>query len=336
MKSKVLITGATGTVGVYTAIYLKERGYDVIATSRRKSDNNFFSEQGIEYYSVDVTNERDFKQLQAIEFDAVLHCAGVMPATMRSYRPEEYVDSVVRGTLNVLEFMRENNIPKIIFTQTRADTNYLMGTKNPIPSDVEKKFPLTGDHAVYSICKNAAVDLIEHYYHEHGIKRFVLRLPTIYAYHPNPTFCVNGKPKPIAYKLLINKAIKGEDIEVWGDPTREKEVTYINDLCQIIQKSLESSLDGGVYNVGRGVGVSLDEQIKGIVEVFSPEDSKSKIVYRPDMPDARQFIQDISKTQRELGYEPEYDYIKLLRAYKEEMELQRFRALWGGEGDYGE
>lgn len=330
----ILLLGATGTIGAYTALYLKKQGFEVIAAGRRRSDNDFFSEHGIRYYSIDITKNEQFTVLNDINIGAVVHCAGVMPAAMKGYRPEVYIESITLGTLNVLEFMRNNKIPKIIFTQTRADSNYLMGTQQPIPSDIEKKFPLTGDHAVYAICKNAAVDLIEHYFHGHDIKRFVLRLPTIYAYHPNPTFYVNGVLKPMAYRLLIDQAKLGEDIEIWGDPTKAKEITYINDLCQIIEKAVLSLRDGGVYNVGRGVGVTLDEQVKGIVDVFSPQGHKSKIIYRPDKPDARQFVQDISKTEDELNYKSEYDYIKLLNAYKDEMELQRFKGLWGDVSDY--
>jgi UDP-glucose 4-epimerase len=206
--------------------------------------------------------------------------------------------------------------------------------KKPIPADIIRKNPETGDHAIYSICKNTAVELIEHYYYQYKIKRFILRLPTIYAYHPNNYFYVNGDKKPIGYKFIINRAIRGEPVEVWGDPTKSKEITYIGDLNQIIENAIKSNLDGGVYNVGRGIGVSLDEQIKGIIEIFSPKEHQSEIIYRPDMPNAREIIHDISKTEKDLGYKPKYDYMKLLKAYKAEMESGRFKDLWGEEKDY--
>ena len=130
-----------------------------------------------------------------------------MPAAMKGYEPRKYIDSIVIGTLNVLNFALKTHVKKIIFSQSRADSNYLMG-KKPIPSDIVKKFPLTGDHAVYSICKNAAVDMIEHYYYQYKLKRFILRLPTIYAYHPNKYFYVDGIKKTIAYRLIMDKAMK--------------------------------------------------------------------------------------------------------------------------------
>ena len=331
---KIIVFGATGTIGAYSTMYFKDKGYDVIAVGKRESDNGFFAINGIPYYSVDISNKNDFSKLEAIEqVDIILHLAGVMPAAMKGYEPRKYIDSIVICTLNVLNFALKTHVKKIIFSQSRADSNYLMG-KKPIPSDIVKKFPLTGDHAVYSICKNAAVDMIEHYYYQYKLKRFILRLPTIYAYHPNKYFYVDGIKKTIAYRLIMDKAMKGEDVEIWGDPSKAKEIVYIDDALQLFEKCVISEMDGGMYNLGGPAAVSLEEQIKGIVDVFSISGVKSKIIYCPDKPDAREFVNDISKTHHDLGYEPRYDYNSLLLAFKKEMELQRFKGLWGEERDY--
>jgi UDP-glucose 4-epimerase len=330
----VLIFGATGTIGAYTALYLKSKGYNIIATGRRVSDNNFFSDYRIPYFSIDISRMENFINLDMIKPDVILHCAGIMPAAMAGYNPQEYVDSIITGTLNILKYMNERKINKIVFTQSHADSSYLMESKNPIPSDIEKKFPLTGDHSIYSICKNAAVDMIEHFFYEYEIKRFILRLPTIYAYHPNPYFYVNGEKKFIAYRYIIEQAIRGQKIEIWGDPAKQKEITYIKDLCQIFEKATESNLDGGMYNVGRGIGVTLETQIKGIIDIFGTEKNKSQILYCPEKPDAHQFIHDITKTVSELNYKPEYDYEKLLIDFREEMYVERFVKLWGKRENY--
>jgi len=330
----ILIFGATGTLGAYTSIYLKNLGYDVIAVGRRQNDNGFFKDYEINYFSIDVTQKKYFSKLKNIKINCVLHFSGDMPANMSGYYPQKYIDSIITGTHNVLEFCVENSIHKIVFTQSRADSTHLMGSLNPVPSDIYKTFPLNTDHSIYAICKNAAVDLIEHYFHKYGIKRFVLRLPTIYAYHPNPFFYVDGEKRLIAYRLIIEKAIRGEKIEIWGDPSKSKEITYIMDFCQVVEKSIVSDLSGGIYNIGRGVGVTLEEQIKGIIKIFSSQDRISEIVYRPDKPDARQFIHDITKTQIELGYNPDFDYLLLLKEFKIEMQKERFAKLWGRRSDY--
>ena len=76
--------------------------------------------------------------------------------------------------------------------------------------------------------------------------------------------------------------------------------------------------------MGTGIGTSLKEQIEGIVEVFSPKDKKSEIIQAKDKPNAPQYIMDIEPAKKELGYEPKYDYINMLKDFKKEMEEKRF------------
>jgi len=74
--------------------------------------------------------------------------------------------------------------------------------------------------------------------------------------------------------------------------------------------------------------------IKGIVDVFGKNGSKSEISYDVDKPDTLQSILDYTKTTKDLGYTPEYDYISLLNDFKEEMETEPFSELWGKRSDY--
>jgi UDP-glucose 4-epimerase len=328
----IIIFGATGIVGAYAAVELS-KSYQVVAIGRRKSDNGFFKDYGIEYFSVDITNKDDFKKLPRENIDAVVHAAGIMPARMEGYHPHVYIDSEVHGTLNILEYMSDTDAKKIVFTQAGNNNVYRMG-KIPVPPDIQKVFPLNSDHSVYSICKNAAVDLIEHFYHRCGIKRFILRLSNIYHYHPDPYYYVDGEKRWMAYRLIMEKAMKGEDIEIWGDASKGKEIVYVYDCISIIQKCIDSELDGGVYNVGMGIPITLEEQIRGIIEVFSPQEKKSRVIYYPDKPNTREFVADISKTRRDLGYTPEWSYLRGLHDLKNKMESNYFSKLWGSMSDH--
>ena len=158
----ILVFGATGTLGAYISLHFHKLGYKVIAVGHRKNDNGFFADYDIPYYSVDIANSDDFKQLPTENIDIVAHFAGALPASMKGYNGTLYIDSIIRGTYNVLEFMRQNHIPKIIFPQSLFDISYLFGSKTPIPADSEMKAPMEGDHAMYVIAKMAAVQTIEH------------------------------------------------------------------------------------------------------------------------------------------------------------------------------
>jgi len=330
---RVIVFGATGSLGANISTHLKSIGYDVVAVGHRKSDNGFFSDYAMPYFSVDVSNKKDFEQLPQDNVYAVVHFAGMLPASMEGFNGDLYVSSVVQGTLNVLEYTRKVGADRIVFPQSLFDISYLFGSKVPIPADSLRKAPLNGDHAIYVIAKNAAVDLIEHYHAVYGIKRFIFRLSRIYLYHPNPYTFTDGKKIMVSDRYLIYRAMKGEDLEIWGDPHRLLETICVKDFLQIIEKSLIADVLGGIYNVGSG-GSTLKERIEGIAEVFNPENKKSNIIYCPEKRNAMQFVLDIRKTTDELGYQPQYSWKDYLYDFKEEMKAQRFAKIWGREEDY--
>lgn len=330
---RIMVFGATGTLGAYISLHFHKLGYDVIAVGRRSSDNGFFADYNIPYYSMDISDSEEFKKLPVDNIDVIAHFAGAMPGSMAGYQGSLYIDSIVKGTYNVMEFMRINKIPKIIFPESLFDISYMFGTKTPISADAERIAPLEGDHAMYVITKMTACQIIEHYYVTHHIKRFILRLSRVYAYHPNPYTFTDGEKVMRSDRFLMNKAEKGEPICIWGDPNRLLETCCVEDFLQIVEKCAEAAHDGGFYNIGSG-GSTLDERIHGLVDVFSPVGHKSEISYDPSKPSAMQFVLDITKTKKELGYVPQYDWKKYCELFKKERELQRFAKLWGTEKDY--
>ena len=239
MNKRVIVFGATGHLGAHIALFLKQEGYDVVAVGKRTSDHGFFSDYDIEYLSVDICSQIDFRKLPHNNVYAVLHFAGALPASMRGYDPQLYLSSIIQGTFNVLEYTRAVKADRIVFPQSLFDISYLFGSKTPIPADATRKAPLKGDHAVYVIAKNAAVDLIEHYHYEYNIKRFVLRLSRVYMYDPNPYTYTNGVKTLISDRYLIYEAIKGHNLEIWGDPTRVLETCSVNDFLRIVKRGFK-------------------------------------------------------------------------------------------------
>ena len=327
---KIVVFGATGNLGANICLHLKDK-YEVIAVGHRKNDNGFFADYGMDYYSVDISKKEDFKRLPQNDIFAVLNFAGSLPASMKGYEPELYISSVICGTLNVLEYTRSVQADRIVFPQSLFDISYLFGTKVPIPADSIRKAPYEGDHAMYVIAKNAAVDMIENYHALYGLKRFIFRLSRIYSYDPNPYTYTDGEKVMVSDRYLIYRAMEGKDLEIWGDPNRLLETIHVYDFLQIIEKSLEANHDGGIYNVASG-GSTLEERIKGIMEVFNPNPN-AKVVYCPEKPHAMQFVLDYLKTVNELGYKPAYTWKDYLEYMKEEMKVQRFKKLWGEEKD---
>ena len=126
---------------------------------------------------------------------------------------------------------------------------------------------------------------------------------------------------------MIEKAMKSEPIEIWGDKNYAKDMVHVYDFSQMLCKAALVDREEGFYNIGTGIPVTIEEQIKTIVDVFSPKDNPSPIVYRPDKVCGGGFLMDITNAKEELGYEPKYDCRALFEDYKHEMEVQRFAEL---------
>lgn len=325
-KKKIIVLGSAGNLGMYFMDYLMKNldteKYEMIATGTK--DEYPFEFYNGKYVKLDITNVENFENLPKENVHAIVDFAGVLPAYLSKDDPNKYIDVNIKGTLNVLEYARKVNADRIIYTQTWADLNGYLKEKKPLKPDLLRKPIHTGDHAIYTVTKCAAVELIECYHQMYGIKNFIFRLPNIYMYSPEMYYYVNGEKKYISYRYMIQRAINGQDIELWGNPNLGKDVIYVKDLCQMIFKSLFVDRDTGTYNAGTGIKTSMREQIEGMIEVFSSKENPSKIIECLEKKDCDDFVMDITNIKEELGYEPQYNYIEYLKDYKKEMELQRF------------
>lgn len=325
----VMVFGATGTLGTYFVDHLVEKKYKVWAIGRRNINEEYYKKRGVNCAMVDISKASDFEKLPKEGIDAVVHISGAMPSRMQGYKPQVYIDVNVTGTLNVLEYCRQAKVSTYLFTQSHSDVAGHWNTGNVIKADAPRILNYKGDHAVYIISKNAAVDLIEHYHQDYSLKTFIFRLPTIYNYRPIDDMYVNGKIAPIGYQYFINKAVNSETIEIWGDPNRAKDIVYVKDFNQLLTLAIESDRKKGFYNVASGVATTLEQQIMGVIDVFSPKDKRSQVVYRPEKASQNSYLYDIQNAKDELGYKPQYTYIEMLQDMKKEMNSNRFDHLKG-------
>lgn len=329
-KKKIIIFGATGNVGSYLTLYAnrffdKEK-YEVVATGRRQT--SVFDKYGIKYVQADITRPEEMEKLPTDDVYAVMLLAAQIPSYMAQYSGRKYLDSIVMGGYNVLEYCRRAKADRILYTQTVFDVSEYP-KDFVIKPDTPRNFSYTGDHAMYVIAKNCAIEMIEHYHQEYGLKRFIFRLPTIYGYSPYQYYFPNGVKTMRPLYAQINKAIKGEPLTIWGDPQYAKDMVHVYDFSQMLCKAVLADRSEGFYNVGTGVPVTLVEQCQAIIDVFSPKDNPSVIEYVNTRPSGGGFLMDITNAKEELGYEPEYDVHRLFENYKEEMALDRFIDLRG-------
>ena len=316
---KILVFGANGAIGRYLVDYFYERKeeHNIELITADLSGSQFLEERS-EFHQVDISKKEQVDSLPK-DIYAIIDLATIMPARMKGFDPKLYLDVNIGGTFNVLEFCKNKNVNRILFAQTFGD---ILSEETPeLKVEMTPLQDYTDSKSVYITTMNTCVELIKCYHGLFNQRSFIFRLPTIYSWNSKPYF-EEGKEIKRAWRILIDQAIAGDDIHVWDDPNRKKDMVYVKDLCQEFYKATFVDKDFGFYNIGTGVGTSLLDQIKGFIEVFGG-DKKSKILFSPEKPNAPQYIMNIDEAKWDLGYEPKYFFLDMLRDMKKEMELNR-------------
>ena len=311
----VLVTGANGFIGKYLVKALIKQGVRVLATSHDNKNKDYFISIGAEFCKLDVTNPDDFKLLpKAVK--AVVHTAALLRIDRDKHSPQDYINVNAYGTFNVLEYCREIGA-KIIYTMTHSDID--ASSETIIKEETERCYvsPYGLDNVYpFIVSKIAGVNFIEAYDRDGVVQGIIFRISNIRGFGSRDTRynCV--------FHQMITKAQKSEDIEIWGEHNTIRDMIYIKDVVNVIIKAIHSKSAHGLYNIGFGKGVSIEDEAKSIIKVFSPPDNESKLIYRPDIEEVRKksTIFDNSKARKEFEWEPIYNYYYAMVDYKKEME----------------
>ena len=288
----------------------------------------FFKTLGIDYVGdFSLESPSCYRKLPQ-NVDAVVHLAGSMPAHSGS-AVLPFVQSIVIGMVNVCEWMLKTGVRRIIFNTTPSDFCEHFGNSTPVPEDASRSFPHDGgDHAVYAISKNAAVDILSYYHDALGFLPCVFRHMTVYGWHPNPYYYLNGEKKILPFRQIIRNCLQGKQVEVWGDPSRQKELLYIKDFTSAILLALRSDACG-LFNLPGPRPYTLEDQINGIISGFAPQGVQIKKIYRPDKPDSPQNLLQLGGAKSQLGWTPKWEWEAACKNMRLEMEKQPFQQLWG-------
>ncbi|WP_438830793.1 NAD-dependent epimerase/dehydratase family protein [Streptococcus pluranimalium] len=330
-----IIIGASSFIGVYTVEEFLKQGCEVIVTGR---DNKFkwhYDELGVEYINLDLTNQDDFSKLPTKEVEGVILLGGLLPANSKidldiDENAADYFVVNTIGTINVLEYCRKNGISRVISNCSYADVIGAFG-KKVITEEEPRDFLYKGDHAVYVFSKNAANDTLEYYNQQHGMKNAWFRFPPVYGVGPHDSLYINGTLKKSGLKIFIDSASKGEDICIFGDPNLSRDIVYVKDVAHAYYLAMKSSETYGLYNMTSGKGVSLQEQVEVISELWAPSTSqKSKIIYNSDIENStKSYLFSMEKAKRDFGFVPQYsDFRTMMKDYKQDLENKKFWKLF--------
>ncbi|HZD52970.1 MAG TPA: NAD-dependent epimerase [Woeseiaceae bacterium] len=313
---KVLVTGAAGFVGCFTAKELLERGDTVVGL------DNFN-----DYYDVSLKEARaallapfdnftmvrlDLEDREGMErlfaqqkFDRVVHLAAQAGVRYSLENPHSYINSNIVGTLHVLEGCRHTGVEHLVY----ASSSSVYGANTAMPFSIHQNV----DHplALYGATKKAN-ELMAHTYSSlYGLPTTGLRFFTVYGPY--------GRPD-MALFMFTKNIIEGKPIDVFNYGNHRRDFTYVDDIVEGVVRTMDrvagpnpewdsANPDPGtsrapyrLYNIGNQQPVELMRYIEVIEECVGKKAEKNLLPMQPgDVPDTWADTADLA---RDAGYAP--------------------------------
>ena len=299
---KVLVTGSEGFIGSHLVESLLENGYSVRAFVQYNSFNTWgwldsFSKdklKKIEIFSGDI---RDFNAVSQAtkDVEAIFHLAALIAIPFSYIAPETYVDTNIKGTLNVLQAAKNHNIKRVLVTSTSE----VYGTAVYTP--IDESHPLQGQ-SPYSASKIGADMISESFYRSFGVPVTIVR--------PFNTFGPRQSNRAVI-PTIITQLLTGVDEIKLGSLKPTRDFNYVKDTVNGFLKILESEKTiGETINIASGQEISIGELAKIIIDKINP---KAKIIeedvrFRPSNSEVNQLLGSNKKIKELTDWKQAYSF----------------------------
>lgn len=289
---KVLITGGAGFIGSNLAEFFLERGAEthVIDNLRSGFEKNLDRLNGVVFHKGSIT---DFELVEkAIEgSDYVFNLAALVSVPESLEKPEECVDINVKGLLNVLKAAKNQGVKKVVHASSAA----VYGDDPALPK-VPEMTPQP--KTPYAITKLDGEYYLKMFYEEFGLNTASLRFFNVYGPKQDPK-----SQYAAAVPIFIFKALKNEDITIYGDGEQTRDFVFVKDVAKALALAAETEKPKSVYNVANGSSITIKTLAGKIIELTN---SQSKIIFAPERSgDIKHSLASIEKTVKELNFRPE-------------------------------
>ena len=300
MPNKIFVTGADGFIGSHLVEHLIRAGYDVKAFVLYNSFNTWgWLDQcaddvrgQFEVFAGDIRDPHGVRTAMT-DCDAVLHLAALIAIPYSYHSPDTYVDTNVKGTLNVVQAARDLSIRKVIHTSTSE----VYGTARFVP--ITEAHPLQGQ-SPYSASKIGADQIAQSFYLSFGTPVVTLR--------PFNTYGPRQSARAVIPTIITQIANGRRQIKLGAvHPTRD--FNFVADTVSGFIKALESDAGlGEVINLGSNFEISIGDTARTIAEVMKTEieiltDDQR---LRPDKSEVERLWAENAKAHELIGWTPSY------------------------------
>ncbi len=297
--AKILVTGADGFIGSHLTETLVRAGCDVRAFVVY---NSFSSAGWLDHVDEDVRQKIDFffgdirdpnGVREAMKgCGIVLHLAALISIPFSYHSPDTYVDTNIKGTLNVLQAARELGTTRVVCTSTSE----VYGTARFVP--ITEEHPLQGQ-SPYSASKIGADQIALSFHASFGTPVVVLR--------PFNTYGPRQSTRAVIPTIITQIAAGRRSIRLGAlHPTRD--FSYVSDtVAGFIAASRSAAAIGQVVNVGSGFEISIADTARLIAETMQAEVTfeTDQQRLRPDLSEVERLYAGIEKAKHLIGWEPQ-------------------------------
>lgn len=302
MIKNVLVTGADGFIGSHLVEELLKDGYHVRAFVLYNSFNTWgwldsFDKETVDQIDVFPGDVRDPNAVRkAMEgMDAVLHLAALIAIPYSYYAPDAYVDTNIKGTLNVLQAAKDADIARVLVTSTSE----VYGTAQYVP--IDEKHPYQGQ-SPYSATKIGADRLAESFYRSFNLPVSIVR--------PFNTFGPRQSARAVIPTIITQLLSGKEEIKLGAlEPTRD--FNYVKDTARGFIEILKSDKTiGEEINIATQKEISIGELANELIRQINP---KAKIVcdtmrLRPEKSEVERLLGKNEKIKRLTDWKPQYTF----------------------------
>jgi UDP-glucuronate 4-epimerase len=313
---KILVTGAAGFIGMYTAQLLLERGDDVVGLDNLNDYYDVALKQArltllhkypnFRFIKLDLADRAGMAELFAREkFQRVVNLAAQAGVRYSLQNPLAYVDSNVLGFANVLEGCRHNQVEHLVYASTSSV--YGANTAMPFTETQSADHPLS----FYAATKKANELMAHSYAHLYRLPVTGLRFFTVYG----PW----GRPD-MALFLFTRNILAGKPIDVFNHGHHRRDFTYVTDIANGVVRALDrvampntdwdsnhpdpstSNAPYRLYNIGNSQPVELMQYIRTLEHCLGKQAQLNLLSLQVgDVPDT---YADVAALVREVGYQP--------------------------------
>ena len=295
---KVLITGADGFIGSHLTELLVKKNFHVSALSCYNSFNywgwldDFPQNKNLEIISGDIRDPHFCKHITK-DIDIIFHLAALIAIPYSYYAPDSYVDTNIKGTLNICQAALENKVKRVIHTSTSE----VYGTAEYVP--INEKHPKQ-PQSPYSASKIGADAMAMSFFNAFDLPLVVAR--------PFNTFGPRQSARAIIPTIVTQIADGKKSIEL-GDVSPTRDFTFVKDTCRALLKLSESELViGREINISSNYEISIHDLLLLIKKIMKSgvEFKTDKIRLRPQKSEVFRLWGDNSLIREMTDFENKY------------------------------